>query len=364
MKIWVYAISKNERQFCERFMASCAEADGVSVLDTGSEDGTAERLIELGADVGVRKFTPWRFDFARNAALDMVPEDVDVCVSLDLDEVLAPGWRKALEAAWTQGVTRARYTYVWSHDANGADGVTFFADKIHARHGYKWRYPVHEILVPADGAETQVVIPDLRVDHWPDSHKSRASYLPLLELAVREDPMNDRNTHYLGREYMFHGRWGAAMEMLMKHLALPTATWAAERAASMRYIARCCDALGDWRSAVHWLERAADEAPTQREAPYELATLFYRRSDWALCRYWAMRTQYITERDYNYMTEPECWGPEPYDLEALANWNLGHYDEAVSAARKALELAPDDKRLRRNLEIIQASAKEGERHEG
>lgn len=44
MKIWVYAISKNERQFCERFMASCAEADGVSVLDTGSEDGTAERL--------------------------------------------------------------------------------------------------------------------------------------------------------------------------------------------------------------------------------------------------------------------------------------------------------------------------------
>lgn len=72
MKIWVYAISKNERQFCERFMASCAEADGVSVLDTGSEDGTAERLIELGADVGVRKFTPWRFDFARNAALDMV----------------------------------------------------------------------------------------------------------------------------------------------------------------------------------------------------------------------------------------------------------------------------------------------------
>ena len=124
MKIWVYAISKNERQFCERFMASCAEADGVSVLDTGSEDGTAERLIELGADVGVRKFTPWRFDFARNAALDMVPEDVDVCVSLDLDEVLAPGWRKALEAAWTQGVTRARYTYVWSHAADGADGVT------------------------------------------------------------------------------------------------------------------------------------------------------------------------------------------------------------------------------------------------
>ena len=49
MKIWVYAIAKNERQFCERFMRSCAGADGVAVLDTGSTDGTAEKLRELGA---------------------------------------------------------------------------------------------------------------------------------------------------------------------------------------------------------------------------------------------------------------------------------------------------------------------------
>ena len=58
MNIWIYTIAKNERQFCDRFMASCAGADGVLILDTGSDDGTPERLIELGADVGVRKFTP------------------------------------------------------------------------------------------------------------------------------------------------------------------------------------------------------------------------------------------------------------------------------------------------------------------
>ena len=51
MNIWIYAIAKHERQFCERFMASCAGADGVLVLDTGSDDGTAERLRELGAVV-------------------------------------------------------------------------------------------------------------------------------------------------------------------------------------------------------------------------------------------------------------------------------------------------------------------------
>ena len=167
-------------------------------MDTGSDDGTAERLTELGAEVRQADVTPWRFDVARNMSLELVPEDVDVCVSLDLDEVLAPGWREALEAAWRPETTRGRYLYIWSHDAAGGDGVTFYADKVHARHGYHWRHPVHEILEP-DKAELQVLIPGLRIDHWPDGTKSRASYLPLLELAVREDPDGDRNMHYLGR---------------------------------------------------------------------------------------------------------------------------------------------------------------------
>lgn len=355
MKIWVYAIAKNERKFCDRFMASCAGADGVSVLDTGSNDGTPERLHELGADVGVVIVSPWRFDTARNIALEMVPDDVDVCVSLDLDEVLSPGWREDLERDWTPGATRGRYLYVWSHDAAGGDGVTFYADKIHARHGYHWRYPVHEVL-EAERPELYTQLHGVRVDHWPDAQKPRSNYLPLLQLAVEEDPFNDRNTHYLGREYMFHGMYGAAIETLMRHLALPRAVWKAERAASMRYIARCCAALGDRPSAVHWLERAAEEAPTQREAPYELALTYYQSADWALCRYWAMRALEIKERDNNYITDPEAWGAEPYDLVALSNWQLGHYEDALVAAEAALACKPDDERLRRNAEIMRERA--------
>lgn len=358
MKIYVYAIAKNEKKFAERFMLSTTGADGVVVLDTGSTDGTPDALRGLGAEVAVAELIPWRFDRARNFALSLVPAEADVCVALDLDEVLCEGWREAIEAAWTEGVTRGRYEYVWSHTAAGGDGVVFLADKIHARHGYHWRYPVHETLC-ADWPETAARIPGLRIEHWPDAGKSRGSYLPLLELAMREEPDNDRHMHYLGREYMFHRRYGEAMETLLRHLSLPTATWKAERAASMRYIAHCCDALGDWRSAAHWLERAADEAPTQREGPFDLAMLYYRRGDWALCHYWAMRTLAVTERDYNYMTDPAAWGPEPCDLSAIANWHLGHYDEALDAARAALELAPGDERLRRNVEIIQGGAVNG-----
>lgn len=354
MNIIIYAICKNEAIFVERFMASCVEADGVYILDTGSTDGTPERLRELGAVVKEQVIDPWRFDAARNASLEMLPEDAGTCICLDLDEVLCPGWREALEAAWTPGTTRARYTYVWSHQSDGGDGVVFFADKIHARHGYRWLHPVHEVLA-ADAPENSVTIPALRIDHWPDDSKSRGQYLPLLELSVAEEPGDDRNMHYLGREYMFHGMWGKAIETLMRHLAMPSATWKAERAASMRYIARCCDALGDWRSAVHWLERAAEEAPTQREAPYALAMLYYRREDWPLCRYWAMRTLHIVTRDNNYMTDPEAWGAEPYDLMAIASWRLGHRDDAIRAAEQALELEPDNERLQENLRIMRCN---------
>ncbi len=99
-KICVYAICKNEAKFVDRWMDSMQEADLVVVTDTGSTDDTVEKLRARGAIVYVEEIKPWRFDVARNISLDHVPEDVDICVCTDLDEVLEPGWRQKLERAW------------------------------------------------------------------------------------------------------------------------------------------------------------------------------------------------------------------------------------------------------------------------
>ena len=66
MFICVYAICKNEEQFVERWMKSMSEADLVVVMDTGSTDGTVEKLRGLGARVEQTIVNPWRFDTARN----------------------------------------------------------------------------------------------------------------------------------------------------------------------------------------------------------------------------------------------------------------------------------------------------------
>ena len=68
-----------------------------------------------------------------------------ICVCTDLDEVFDKGWRKSLEKVWKDGVTRANYRYTWSFTKEGKEGVVFWAEKIHSRHGYKWTHPVHEL---------------------------------------------------------------------------------------------------------------------------------------------------------------------------------------------------------------------------
>lgn len=112
-KIAVYAIAHNEEHHVERWAASARDADQIVLVDTGSTDRTVQRARELGVAVHEIRIEPFRYDVARNRALAFVPGDIDFCVSLDLDEVLAPGWRTHLEDAWHQGATRVRFRYVW-----------------------------------------------------------------------------------------------------------------------------------------------------------------------------------------------------------------------------------------------------------
>lgn len=354
MKISVYAIAKDERKFCGRWMESMKEADEVAVLDTGSTDGTAETLRSLGAKVEVREIRPWRFDAARNESMRLVSPDADLLVCTDLDEVLLPGWRARLEAAWKEAVaqgwhpTTAQYEYVWSFNPDGSDDIKFLYEKVHVPGVAKWEHPVHEVLGYAGGRKEMVRVEGMRLEHRADPEKSRAQYLPLLEMSVAECPDDDRNMHYLGREYMFYGRWRDCIRTLKRHLAMPAATWRAERAASMRYIARAHKAMGEMSEAERWLLRAVMEAPDQREPSLELAELALEAKDWQLLVRAAETCLAVKDRVMTYLTSSEAWGARPYDLYSLGLWYSGRREEAVAANAMAMSLAPEDGRLRDN----------------
>lgn len=342
----MYAISKNESKFVDAWVDSMREADSIYVLDTGSEDDTVARLRARGVTVETAVISPWRFDVARNRSLDMVPQNVDICVSTDIDEVFRPGWRDALERAWAPGTQQANFRYTWNFNPDGSEGFVFWREKIHARRGFVWVNPVHEVLSYTGPGRPKVIFAQgVQLDHHADVSKSRAQYLPLLELAVREDPDNDRNMHYLGREYLYYGRWADCVATLKRHLAMPSAQWADERAASMRYIARAELAMGHGREALRFLLRACGEAPWLREPWLALARLCETQNDWAGTLYACRQALAIQTRPVSYISESDSWGPLPYDLAARASYWLGDRETAAAYGREALALAPEDARL-------------------
>lgn len=349
LKVAVYTIALNEKEFVRRWAESCKEADFRFILDTGSTDGTVDEAYANGVDCMIGAIKPWRFDDARNASLALVPDDIDYCIALDMDEVLLPGWKEELEKAHKQGLTRPRYTYTWSWASDGTPGLQYGGDKIHSRHGYRWKHPVHEVIV-ADRLEEKQGWVGLEIHHHPDNTKSRGQYLPLLELSVQEDPWDDRNAYYFARELFFNGQLERAAKEFERHLSLPRALWKPERAASMRYLAKCVPT-----QTREWLEKAIEEDPGRREALIELSKWGYDNRDWKVCREFAEKALEITQKPMDYLCEEFAWGPMPYDLAALAAYNLKDKKSAVKYGLTALEIAPADERLQRNLAFYQAN---------
>jgi len=356
-KICVYAISKNEEKFVDRWMDSVKEADEVYVLDTGSSDKTVEKLKNRGAHVVIKEIKPWRFDIARNESLKLVPEDTDICVCVDIDEVFEKGWRKKLEEIWNDKVTRLRYNYNWSFDEYGNPAVNFYIEKIHSRHDYIWTHPVHEVLTYLGKNQVYLTTDEITVNHYPDNTKSRGSYLPLLELSVKEDPDDDRNMHYLGREYMFYGKWNEAIDTLIRHLNMKKATWKDERCASMRFIARCYTNLKRYDEAKMWLDKAIKEAPYLRDPYVERALLEYRLKDWNEVEKYCLEALKIKSSAKSYINEPFSWNHTIYDLLSLSYYFKGDYALALDNVNKALEISKDDERMKNNKKIFENAIK-------
>lgn len=344
MKIAVYAISKNEENFVERFCESAKDADYVVIVDTGSTDNTVEKAKSCGALVHSICVRPWRFDKARDAALFLVPEDATICVSLDLDEELTPGWREEIERVWKDNTTRLRYKYDWGND------LQFFYEKIHHRHGYHWHHPCHEYPRP-DGRTTEVYAQTdkLLVVHKPDPTKSRGQYLDLLKLSVTEDPTCPRDAFYYARELTFHRRWEEAIDALKKYLGMATATWDHERSYAMRLLGNAYEHTG--QDGMVWYRRACAEAPHTREPWCELALACHRKRLWEECFAAASTALKITERQFVYTADPACWGARPHDLLAISAYALGMTELAQKHGQIAVDLEPNDARLVTNLAL-------------
>lgn len=349
MKVAVYTIALNEAAHAERWANSATDADYRIVVDTGSTDDTVERLTKAGVTVHRIAIRPWRFDDARNAAMALIPVDVDICCSMDMDRFLEPGWRPKLEAAWTADTTALYCRTVYRSKPDDPTILRGWPTKnFHSRWGYRFKRPVHETLVFTGDKEVSRECLDIVMCEVQDHGKeTRRQYLPLMELAHKEEPEDAQICFWLGREYMWADRRDEAGAILQCYLSLPTATWGEERSEAMRHLARVQP-----DKKMSWLDKARIEAPHRREIWLDLAEELHGQSDW-LNLFWACANGIEkTHRTNSYLDDSHCWGFRLFDLGAIGAWHVNVMDKAVDWGQKAVELDPGNQRLRTNLDYF------------
>ena len=350
MKVAVYAISKNEEKHVKRWFDSSSDADYHIIADTGSTDQTVQIARDLGISVYNININPWRFDDARNAALALVPADADYCIILDMDEILSPGWRDELQKAYdVGGITRPQHKIVTDFTADGKPAVQFYANRVHARNNYRWKYPIHEVITPYQLEVETTHEVDMQVWHYPDNDKSRGQYEYMLAEAYKENPTDPRVLYYYGRELFYHAKFLEAREIFLEYLKYTT--FPAEKAYALRYLAKCTP-----KEAEEYLMQSI-ETFNCREGVLALANHYYIMKQWKECFLAAEEGMKITERYNNFMSEEWAWGHMAYDLAAISAWQLEDWDTALRYGEMALELSPEDERLQTNVTFYRSKVK-------
>jgi glycosyltransferase involved in cell wall biosynthesis len=351
LKIAVYTIALNEAAHAERWATSAIDADYRIVADTGSADDTIERLTKAGVTVHRIAVRPWRFDVARNTAMALIPADVDVCCTMDMDRYLEPGWRSKLEEAWTPETTSLFCRVVYRAGVDDPTPLESWpAQNFHNRWGHRFRRPVHEALVFTGEKEVTRHCTDIVMCEVQDRRKeTRQQYLPLMELAFKEDPQDSQICFWLGRDYVWAKRHEEGCALMERYLSLPTSTWTEERSEAMRYLAQMQP-----DKKMLWLDKARTEAPHRREIWLDLAEEFHGMADWPNL-FWACTNGIEkTNRTGSYLDDNHSWGFRLFDLGAIAAWRLNLMDRALEWGQKAVELASNGQRqrLKNNLDFF------------
>lgn len=217
-------IARNEARNLEELIPSVEGlVDEVVVVDTGSDDGTAEVAGRLGARV---IDAPWQDDFAaaRNAGLDAVTRRWVLWLDGDerLDEAWWPAVRAAVGGSAVEGVS-VRLESTHRADDPVARTTGAYCRLFRADLGARFEGRVHEQILPAiQRVGGRVVESDIRIRHigyaLDEATLTRKKHrnLALLERMVRDDPDDYYVWFQIGTTEITLGRFADAIAPLVR----------------------------------------------------------------------------------------------------------------------------------------------------
>ena len=371
VKFTVALIARNEAPNMERLHRSLTEFQArggeVVLVDTGSTDNTVEiargygfKVFEAGekfiitvplakAKLINKKFIVKGedpvvhggdkiFDYAsaRNYAASVASNDV---VSMpDCDEQYTKLNIDAIEKAIDEGYEQMEFHFIFAHYPDGTPSVQFRQCKMYDRRKLHWQGYIHEMLV-GEAKRTWFPPDVLLLDHFPAPQEHRNRYMAGLALDCYNNPDNDRNSHYFGRELFWNNRPKSAIKELTRHVAMNR--WAQERGESLIFIGDCYQMLGEEEKAVDSYQKAFVVDGTRRAPLLKLAEYFERKKDWQKVVCFAKAALEIPENDC-YCNIGAHYTYEPHERLYVAYFWLGDKIQSRAHWEKAYQFFPNN----------------------
>jgi glycosyltransferase involved in cell wall biosynthesis len=321
MKIAVYTVALNEEKHVERWYESIKDADYILIADTGSTDKTVKIAKKLGIKVFNISVKPWRFDDSRNAALALLPDDIDYCVSMDMDETMSEGWRECLEK-----MTADQIDYMFHinfrDEAEEVPATKMINNRIHKRHGFRWHYFMHEAVIPdirIRDIMTREFCEGLIVSHHPDPEKSREQYNDMIEYAYKE--------YKDARYYIYHilqlksfGRNEECITVINEFIKSGLCVNQFELSSLYRYLASCYVSTKP-KKVLSLLKKANKIFPQSKEALMDLALYYFEKEKWHKCYKYAKQAVVLKKKPMSMFIGEYAWGYLPENLYSVSKFN-------------------------------------------
>ena len=375
--LWsVVVIARNESKTLPRLLESLDKFDfkkrggAVVVLDTGSTDSTAEIARDWGAiveEVGPKfmikidketadavnaKFVVgeeapilkegeslFNFAAARNYAASLSP--TNVVSTPDADEIFTALDIDYVNDFIEQGLGQGEFEFVFAHDANGKPAVQFKQCKMYDKTKFEWRGIVHECTFPTTNVDIKrfYLVPEkFKIEHYQNPETNRSGYLRGLALDCFQNPENDRNSHYVGREFLWTGRPRMAIKEFQRHCNMKR--WPAEHGQSLCFMGDAYEMIGDEDKAVEAWHRSIFIEGQRREPWMRLAWHYYKKNDAHRAASYSAAAMELPWTDF-YSNRMGHYTFEPKEINYWARWMLGDKEGSLKQYKDAVHMFPE-----------------------
>lgn len=280
-------IVKNEILQLEKCLKSIRDyVEEIVIVDTGSTDGSqdiAKKYCDIfeqysacnDPETGLIR----DFSMARARSFELATKKWVLWCDAD-DEIVGGENLKGIISTMenSQGETPCCVTfpYEYAYDAFGNPVVRQYRERlISPKNQFKWVNPVHEVLIPLNGASITHVSEDVVFKHRRDGKfiEPRRNLTILQKLYEREGEKDARHLYYLGLEYGNVGDNENMIKFLNRYLEL--SGWDDEKYMACLRLAQHYLSTGNFEEAVKISLKAITCCETWGEAYFILCKCYY-----------------------------------------------------------------------------------------